>query len=59
MKLRGKGIGKVGSRRMLSRWGPWTSDRLRVLGGGQPTMSEGRTRTETRAQRAIEGMIKG
>ena len=44
---------------MLSRWGPWTSDRLQVLGGGQPTMSEGRTRTETRAQRAIEGMIKG
>ena len=58
MKLRGKGIGKVWSR-MLPQWGLGTSDRLQLLGGGQPMMSEGRTRTETPTQGAIAFLIKG
>lgn len=46
---------KVGSIRMLSWWGPWTSDRPQVLGGGQAMTSEGRT---SMLKALFEGVIK-
>lgn len=37
-------MGKVGSIRVLSWWGLWTSDSAQVLGGEQAMTSEGRRR---------------